>query len=105
MVLQWKGEIDPMGWRSKFMFLLIVYFAGFATAVYCLAPAPETAKGESQGTALLDSVLRSDRLANSFNSGMHKCIDMSKDAAIRAAELIQAKIEEAQRQAKEQTPS
>ena len=27
-----------MGWRGKFLFLLIVYFAGFATAVYYLAP-------------------------------------------------------------------
>lgn len=27
-----------MGWRSKFLFLLIVYFAGFATAIYYLAP-------------------------------------------------------------------
>ena len=27
-----------MGWRSKFIFLLIVYFAGFATAIYYLAP-------------------------------------------------------------------
>jgi hypothetical protein len=27
-----------MGWRSKFLMLLIVYFAGFATAAYYLAP-------------------------------------------------------------------
>lgn len=27
-----------MSWRSKFLFLLIVYFSGFATAVYYLAP-------------------------------------------------------------------
>jgi hypothetical protein len=94
-----------MGWRSKFVFLLVVYFAGFATAVYCLAPAPPTAGGESQGAALLDSVLKSDRLANSFNSGMHKCIDMSKDAAVRAAELIQTRIEEARRQAREHVSS
>jgi len=28
-------------WRSKFIFLLIVYFAGFATAIYILVPVPE----------------------------------------------------------------
>jgi hypothetical protein len=28
-----------MGWRSKLLFLLVVYFAGFATAIYYLAPA------------------------------------------------------------------
>ena len=27
-----------MGWRSNFLFILIVYFAGFATAVYYLSP-------------------------------------------------------------------
>ncbi|HBG28726.1 MAG TPA: hypothetical protein DDX75_16695 [Phycisphaerales bacterium] len=27
-----------MGWRSKFLFMLIIYFAGFATAIYYLAP-------------------------------------------------------------------
>ena len=27
-----------MGWRSKLVFLMIIYFAGFATAIYYLAP-------------------------------------------------------------------
>ena len=27
-----------MGWKSKLLFMLIVYFAGFATAIYYLAP-------------------------------------------------------------------
>jgi hypothetical protein len=27
-----------MGWRCKLIFLLIIYFAGFATAVYYFAP-------------------------------------------------------------------
>ena len=27
-----------MGWRGKLVFLLVVYFAGFASAVYYLAP-------------------------------------------------------------------
>ena len=30
----------------KFLFLLIVYCAGFATAVYCLAPTPESGDGK-----------------------------------------------------------
>jgi len=32
-----------MGWRSKLLLMLIVYFAGFATAIYYLAPSNETA--------------------------------------------------------------
>ena len=87
-----------MGWRSKFVFVLIVYFAGFATAVYCLAPAPSGKKGTAQGKELLGSTLTSDQLVQSVNAGMHKCVDLGKDAATRAAELIKEKMEEAQSQ-------
>jgi len=88
-----------MGWRSKFVFLLIVYFAGFATAVYCLAPAPEGKSGTAKKGALF-SKWKSEEFATSVNSGMHKCIDLGKDAAREAAKLIQEKMEEAQLQAK-----
>lgn len=43
-----------MGWKSKFLFLLIVYFSGFATAIYYLAPPGENqqeANYENAGTA------------------------------------------------------
>jgi hypothetical protein len=83
-----------MGWRSKFVFMLIVYFAGFATAIYCLAPAPEGMKGTAHAGTLLDSALTSDRLVRSVNTGMHKCVDMGKETAVRAAKLIQEKMEE-----------
>lgn len=36
-----------MGWRSKFIFLLVIYFAGFATAIYYLAPNGRAAGGSS----------------------------------------------------------
>jgi hypothetical protein len=84
-----------MGWRSKFVFLLVVYFAGFATAVYCLAPAPEKSRARGQPT-FVASALKSDEFAKSVNSGMHKCIDLAKDAAARAAKRIKEKIDQAQ---------
>ena len=37
-VLSYKLRGIKMGWRSKLIFLLVVYFAGFATAIYYLAP-------------------------------------------------------------------
>jgi hypothetical protein len=43
-----------MGWRSKFIFLMLVYFAGFATAIYCLAPDGRTNGGYSFGQAGTD---------------------------------------------------
>ena len=84
-----------MGWRTKFVSLLIVYAAGFATAVYCLAPAPELTSQPSLQLAQLGSALNSQKLVNSFNSGMHKCIGFSKEAALEAAKLIRTKMDEA----------
>jgi hypothetical protein len=94
------------GWRIKFVFLLIVYFGGFATAIYILAPVPENkAKAyaasfvRSKTTGEKNSVfsaLKSDEFAKSFNSGIHKCIEFGKDAAWRTAKFIKQKIDQRQ---------
>ena len=76
------------GWRIKFIFLLIVYFAGFATAVYCLSPVSERAGLEDNERSFVYSILKSDEFAQSFNDGIHKCIDFSKTAANSAGKLI-----------------
>ena len=89
-----------MGWRSKFVFVLIVYFAGFATAIYCLAPAPQAARGTAHGRGSFGPSLTSDKIVRSVNSGLHKCVDLGKVAAIRAAGLIQERVEAAQKQSK-----
>jgi len=91
-----------MGWRSKFVFVLIVYFAGFATAIYCLAPAPQTPKGTAHGKGLFGSAMTSDKIVTSVNSGIHKCVDLGKEAAIRTAQRITEKVEEAQLQSDKQ---
>jgi len=84
------------GWKSKFIFLLIVYFAGFATAIYCLAPVPDDQTDQPCEKTFAYSVLKSDEFAKSFNTGMHKCIDFGKDAACRAAGFIKQKLNERQ---------
>ncbi len=84
-----------MGWRTKFVSLLIVYAAGFATAVYCLAPTPDPTSQPPLQLAQLGSALNSEKLVKSFNSGMHKCIGFSKEAALEAAKLIRTKLDEA----------
>jgi len=86
-------------WRIKFLFLLIVYFAGFATAIYCLTPVPEDQACESDDEkSFLDSALKSDEFAKSFNTGMHKCIDFGKNAASRTAKFVKQKLDERQLQ-------
>jgi hypothetical protein len=84
-----------MGWRTKFVFLLVVYCAGFATAVYYLAPTPEQKSGQPLRLAQVSAALKSQEILKSFNSGMHKCLGLSKEAAAEAAKLLQTKIGEA----------
>ncbi len=84
------------GWRSKLVLLLVVYFAGFATAIYALSPAPEqqTAKADQKST--IDAILKSDDFAKSFNSGMHKAIALGREALDRSTEYLKEKIDEHQ---------
>jgi len=82
------------GWRSKIIFVLVVYFAGFATAIYCLAPVPENHGGNSDQNSYVHSVFKSDDFATSFNSGMHKCLDFTKDAAGRAGKFVKQKLDD-----------
>jgi len=95
------------GWRTKFIFLLIVYFGGFATAIYTLAPVPENKANASANSSFLRSktageessvfsALKSEEFAKSFNTGIHKCIEFSKDAAWRTAKFIKQKIDQRQ---------
>jgi hypothetical protein len=91
-----KGEHAMGGWRSKIIFLLVVYFAGFATAIYCLAPVPENYAASSGQKSFLDSAFKSDDFAKSFNTGIHKCLDFAKDAAQRAGKFAKQKMDERQ---------
>ena len=76
------------GWRNKLIFLLVIYFAGFATAVYCLAPVPQNAANRTGERSFVYSALKSDEFAVAFNEGLHKLIDFGKSAALRTADLI-----------------
>ncbi len=76
------------GWRNKLIFLLVVYFFGFATAVYCLAPVPQNTGNRTGEKRFAHSGLKSYEFATAFNEGLHKVIDFSKSAALRTADLI-----------------
>lgn len=84
------------GLRSKFIFLFIVYFAGFASAIYMLAPPPE---GQDYQYSTADDNqfnFDSQEFVKSFNSGMHKCVDFGKEATLRTVHYIREKIREQQ---------
>lgn len=82
------------GWKSKIVLLLIVYFAGFASAIYCLVPVPQGSCGTAETNTFERSVLKSDEFAKAFNVKLHKCIDFSIKTADEAAGLVKQKIEE-----------
>lgn len=84
------------GWRTKFVFLLVIYFAGFATAIYCLAPVPENRDFQPGERNFFNSILKSDDFAHSFNSGMHKCIGFGREAASRVGTFLKQKYDERQ---------
>ncbi len=86
--------------RGKLVFLLIVYFAGFATAIYTLAPVSENQDFKHSDKSLTYSALKTDEFAQSFNTGMHKCLDFSKDLACRMGKFLKQKIDERQVRAK-----
>jgi len=81
-------------WRSKLIFLLIVYFAGFATAIYCLVPVPDEQSCRFSEKSFAYSALKSDEFAKSFNIGMYKCLDFGKDAAQRLSTFLKQKLDD-----------
>jgi hypothetical protein len=74
--------------------MLIVYVAGFATAVYMMADTPEGGTGKSFGNTSSASTFNSEEFVKTFNSGMHKCLAFGKVAAIHTAEFIKEKVQE-----------
>ena len=82
------------GWRSRLIFTFIVYFAGFATAIYFLAPPPD---GETAGftkAGVPHANFDSREFVQSFNTGMRKCLEFGKEAAQRTAKLVREKVKE-----------
>jgi hypothetical protein len=74
-------------WRAKFVSTVIVYTAGFLTAIYFLGPAPNTSATNlklPEGTSI-----NRERLLQGINSGLHSGVDLCKEAAERVAVAIQ----------------
>jgi len=90
----WGVRIFMRRWRVKLIFLLIVYFAGFATAIYTLAPAPENQADISVEKGFLYSAFKSDEFARSFNTGLHRAVDYGRAAAVRVSEFVKQKLDE-----------
>ena len=82
------------GWKSKLIFLMIVYFAGFGTAIYTLAPSPGVNAGNQANIAAIGSVLKTGEFTDQVNIGMHKFVSIAKIAAQKTGSFIQQQVNE-----------
>jgi len=83
-----------MGWRARFVFLLMVYVAGFVTAVYVMTPPQEGQSSSFKGKERLRDAVQPDQFAQSVNAGLSKCADMSKTIAGHASAIIKQQLSE-----------
>ncbi len=83
-----------MGWRARFVFLLMVYVAGFATAIYVMTPTQEGEELAFEGQDRLREAIRPRQFAQSVNAGLSKCADMSRTIAEHASVIIKAQLDE-----------
>ncbi len=82
-------------WRSKLFFMLIVYFAGFATAVYFLAPVDEEIRGsDSPDQSNMDRHFDTEQFAKATSVRLHEFISFAGDKASGVSELIREKLAE-----------
>lgn len=88
-------------WQSKFLFSIVLYGAGFVTAVYFLAPNPASAADQIQ-TAETGSWLQPAQTANTgvdsriwitkIRTGIDTTIYFAEEHALRVAGLIRSKM-------------
>ena len=82
-------------WRSKLLMALIIYFAGFVSAIYALAPAPDKkgdGKARQSNESSSQAASKSERLALAVNSGMRKCISFAEEKTVAAREFAKAEL-------------
>ena len=77
--------------------MFILYFAGFATAVYMLAPKPKSEQNNSQNIIQTKfAKFDSQEFIMSFNSGLHKSVDLGKEAAVHLSKYIKEKAKDSE---------
>jgi zona occludens toxin (predicted ATPase) len=80
----------------KFLFLLMIFFAGFATAIYVVVPAPAQAGDQAQVSSdtQVDSqdssavVINHSKFTRIMSISVHKFVDIAKEGANKAVEYI-----------------
>ena len=87
------------GWRSRVLVALIIYFGGFATAIYYLAPASDRANGSKITKSGFDwegktAEVKSSEFGKVAGAGMKKFVGFAEEKAVQLGEIIKAKLAE-----------
>ena len=82
--------------RNKFIFLVLVYFTGYSTAIYNLVPASDDRAYES---SFAYSEVRSGELIVSYSKLLHDGVAFGKSATLRTANLIKQAYDQRKSQA------
>jgi hypothetical protein len=88
-----------MCWRNKLFFTLVVYFTGFATAIYVLVPVNAQAaevREKTLGTVYSERKFNSQAFAQKTSNGLHKFISFAEDKASEVKRRVKAKLTEGQ---------
>lgn len=86
------------GWRSRVLVYLIVYFGGFATAIYYLAPASDRADGGISRSGFnfgqKAAEVKSSEVGKVAGAGMKKFVGFAEEKAKQLGEVIKQKLAE-----------
>ena len=87
-----REKLSMGGWRGKLTLMLIMYFAGFATAIYVIAPGPEGKMGPgtsaSENRAAGDGRNEQEALAVNIKGKMKKYINLAEDKTEQAGKVL-----------------
>ncbi len=85
------------GFRGKILFTLVAYFAGFATAIYFLAPVDAEAmeiKEETLGVDYSERKFDTDAFSQKTSVELHKFVNFAEGKASEVKRLVKAKLAE-----------
>ena len=85
-------------WRGKLIVALIIFFAGFATAIYFLAPVTETTGESGKVTRSRESNSETHQFAIAFNGKMKQALSFAEEKAVEIGQVIKTELAERQKQ-------
>lgn len=85
-------------WRGKLIMALIIYFAGFATAIYFLAPVTETDGKAGQVTKSSERNSETHQFAIAFNGKMKQALSFAEEKAVEIGQAIKTELAERQQE-------